>query len=126
MNKKRLVLLLALAFVLVIVALYIRGCNPIESFDTNIDSVESNRFQVDCSEEVNKNKSGAINDIGYICSVLLTEETKFQDEAGNPLGVQHFKSGDSIRVILKKRQYITEEKRDITAKEIILLHKRDS
>jgi hypothetical protein len=123
MKKNRIYLLISFIFVLVIVVLYIRGCNPTEAFDTSLDTVETNRFQVNCSQEINKNNHGAINDVGYMCDVQLTDETKLIDQAGKTLTVNDFKSGDNIRVILKKRQYITETKREFEASEIILLDK---
>ena len=123
MKKNRIYLLISFIFVLVIVVLYIRGCNPTEAFDTSLDTVETNRFQVNCSQEINKNKHGDIIDVGYICNVQLTDETKLLNEAGETLTVNDFKPGDTIRVILKKRQYITETKREFEASEIILLDK---
>lgn len=126
MKKNRIYLLISLVFVLVIVILYIRGCDPTEAFDTELESVGANQFLVNCSQEVTRHMHGDINDVGYECNVQLRDDTRFFDAAGMRLKVNDFNQGDSIRVILKKRQYITETKREFEASRIILLKKGDS
>ncbi|MBB3070014.1 hypothetical protein FHS14_003009 [Paenibacillus baekrokdamisoli] len=123
MNKKRIYVIISLVFLLTLIILYIRGCNPTKEFDAAIESIEGNRFIVNCSHEVVKGMKGPINDIGYGCNVQLTDTTKLQDAAGKTLQIQDYKHGDTVHIILKKRQYINQKHLSFEASKIILLHK---
>lgn len=51
----------------VIVSLFLAGCGLTSSFEGTIDEIKDNSIVVNCSNEVNKGKNGAIYDIGYLC-----------------------------------------------------------
>lgn len=98
------------------------GCgNPVKSFEDTIDSKSESEFTVDCSNEVNRNKKGNIDDIGYLCQIGITDTTTFTDNKGNPLQWEDFSQGDLIRIILAKPQNINEDNLRFDAREIILV-----
>ncbi|MFX3632306.1 MAG: hypothetical protein ACE3L7_22310 [Candidatus Pristimantibacillus sp.] len=116
MNKITL-LLIVVCFLMTVTA-----CgSPVETFEDTIDSMNDNGFLVNCSEEVNRGKTGNINAIGYLCNVDITNTTSFEDDQGNALQYEDFVQGDFIRITLAKPQNISETNRTFDAKEIVLL-----
>ncbi|RCW39107.1 hypothetical protein [Paenibacillus prosopidis] len=119
--------MLRLVIIIVFLGSFLVGCgNSIESFEGQIEKVETNRFIVDCSDEANKGKRGAIIDIGYGCPVQFTDQTTFRNESGNSLKMSDFSPSSIVNVILVKpvniRKNIEKEKSFVlTAKEIVLL-----
>lgn len=57
--------------VAVIILVVLTGCSSTKSFTGIVTSVKEDIITVDCSDEVNK----TLNDWGYECSVIITEET---------------------------------------------------
>lgn len=115
------------AMILIFLGIILVGCGRYtESFQGQIEDVKVNSFVVNCSEEVNKGKKGAINDIGYGCPVQFTDQTTFRDESGKSLTVNDFSSGLTVKVVLTKpvniRGSFEKEKPIVlTAKEMVLL-----
>ena len=115
------------AMILIFLGIILVGCGrSTESFQGQIEDVKVNSFVVNCSEEVNKGKKGAINDIGYGCSVQFTDQTTFRDESGKSLTMNEFSSGLTVKVVLTKpvniRGSFEKEKPIVlTAKEMVLL-----
>ncbi|QNK57604.1 hypothetical protein [Paenibacillus sp. PAMC21692] len=82
-------------------------------------------MQVGCSDEANKGKLG-VNDIGYLCSVTITDQTNFRDEEGNSLTESDLSIGSTVKIILTepvniRRSFEKEEPLNLAAKEIILI-----
>jgi hypothetical protein len=119
--------MLRLVIIIVFLGSFLVGCgSSIESFEGQIEKVETKRFIVDCSDEASKGKRGAIDAIGYGCNVEYTNQTTFRNESGNSLKVSDFSPGSIVNVILVKpvniRKSIEKEKPFVlTAKEIVLL-----
>jgi hypothetical protein len=118
--------------ILVLLVIFLTGCTrPTELVEGHIIAVKANSFVVDCSDEVNEGKKGAINTIGYGCPVDYTNQTTFRDESGKSLSASDFSVGTTVKVILvkpvdikasveKKKPYV------LSAKQIVLLTRKDS
>lgn len=118
------------AMILIFLGIILVGCGrSTESFQGQIEDVKANSIVVNCSDEVNKGKKGAIDSIGYGCTVHYTDQTTFRDESGKSLTVNDFSSGLTVKVILMKPVNISrgrgsfenEKPSILTAKEIVLL-----
>lgn len=108
--------------ILIVICFILTGCSsPVQTFEDTIDSKNDNEFVVNCSEEVNRGKTGNINDIGYLCNVTINSTTIFEDGTGDGLRFEDFEQGDFIRITLTKPQDISEKNRKFDAKEIVLL-----
>lgn len=106
------------------ISILLIGCTGIKSFDGRIYSTGKSYFKVDCSDEVNNGKKN-VKDIGYLCTVQISDETKLSDEKGTEINVDDFTTGSTVRVQLANSQNISKSKesREVEAKEIILLGK---
>lgn len=118
--------------ILVLLVLFLTGCTrPTELVEGHIIEVKANSFVVDCSDEVNEGKKGAIPTIGYGCPVDYTNQTTFRDESGKYLTSSDFSLGTTVKVILVKPVDIkasVEKKKPfvLSAKEIVLLTREDA
>jgi hypothetical protein len=85
--------------------------------------IEESYFVVDCSNEVNKEKKN-VEDIGYPCTVQITDKTTFSDKNGDQLNIEDFAEEATVKVILANPKYISKSKesREVEAKEIILFN----
>ncbi|MBP1995382.1 hypothetical protein [Paenibacillus eucommiae] len=119
----RRVLIKRISVLLVVVFLIMTACNrnPIQSFEETIDSINTNEFVVNCSDQVNRDKKGPINSLGYLCKVGVTSTTKLEDSEGNSIQFKDFSQGDIIRIILSKPKNISQDHRSFDAKEIVLM-----
>ncbi|MGM0876233.1 MAG: hypothetical protein ACQEWV_16045 [Bacillota bacterium] len=108
---------------LILISLLLIGCTGTKSFDGRLYDIEESYFEVDCSNEVNKGKK-SVEDIGYPCTVQITDKTMFSNENSNQLSVEDFTEEASVRVILANPKNISKsnESREVEAKEIILLN----
>lgn len=111
----------SLLLALVVCAVMTACSSKVDSFEETIDGIEQNRIQVDCSEEVNRNKKGPIDSIGYYCNVQIDKDTVFKNQKGQPLKLEDFSKGDRIRITLSKPVDISEKKRSFEAREIVML-----
>lgn len=101
------------------------GCSSlVSSFEGRVGSVSQNSIEVDCSNAVNRDKKGAIPDIGYICHVDVTEDAIITDNNGKLITIKDLQQGQTVIVILKEKMDIREDKRDVIAKEIKVLSER--
>lgn len=107
---------------LLLLVLLLTGCaNRTDSFQGIIESVEEGSFIVGCSDEINKGKKN-VNDIGYLCAVNYTDETKWLDPAGNELAMEDFIKGSEVKVILSKKVQFNQDYGELpAAKEMILI-----
>ncbi|RAP76093.1 hypothetical protein [Paenibacillus montanisoli] len=119
--------------VFICLGLLLVGCRSSddEGLEGQIEKVETNHFVVDCSDEANKGKKGAIDAVGYGCNVEYTHQTIFRDESGKALKIDDFSSGSIVNVVFEKpvniRESIAKKKPFVvTAKEIVLLTNEDN
>lgn len=111
-----------IAFWMLILSFSLVGCSNVEVFETTIEWVEAESFAVDCSVEVNRHKTGAIDDIGYICHILITEATDLLNAKNEEIAIEHFEDGDHVRITLTKPMNISERVRTLEAKKIMKLN----
>lgn len=97
------------------------GCSKVEIFETSLDSINEDTFIVNCSNEVNRNKTGALEDIGYLCNVEITEQTRIFNDENKEISINDFNEGDRIQITLAKPIDINEKNRTFKAKEIVKL-----
>ncbi|MBO7749038.1 hypothetical protein I8J29_33240 [Paenibacillus sp. MWE-103] len=90
--------------VLLMAAVALTGCweQKTKTFQGAVERVENGRISVNCSDEMNRGKRGAIEDIGYVCGIETTPQTVYRDEDGSILRANDFKTGEIIKVILTK------------------------
>jgi len=112
--------------IFVIISLLIMGCGSrVSTFEGTVDAYHDDRLLVNCSDEVNKGKKN-IDDVGYICSVQVTDKTRVTDEAGNPIDIERLPQSAFVKVILLKARNIKKvESRNsgLVAKELNLISK---
>lgn len=118
MQQKTLVTLALSFLVILLVVLWFvtGGSGAVKTFETTIDSVQNqNQDQnqdndpgllVNCSDQVNRGKRDR-DDIGYLCSIKVTDETKLADADGTPLTFDDFANGDSVRITFSKGKNIS-------------------
>ncbi|WP_219834119.1 hypothetical protein [Paenibacillus sp. R14(2021)] len=124
-RQKTLVTLALLLLVILFIVLWFvsggRG-STVKSFEDSIETIQNREFLVNCSDEVNRGKHGAIDDVGYLCNIKVTSETKLADADGKPLRFEDFAYGDTIRITFSKGKNISSnKKRTFDAAEIIRL-----
>ncbi|QMV40033.1 hypothetical protein [Cohnella cholangitidis] len=111
--------------IFVIISLLIVGCgSSVSTFEGTVEAYHDDRLLVNCSDEVNKGKKN-IDDVGYICSVQVTDKTNVTDEAGNPLEIEQLPQSAFVKVTLVKARNIkdSESRRSkLEAKEIVLMN----
>ncbi|QHT59307.1 hypothetical protein GXP70_04530 [Paenibacillus lycopersici] len=112
---------LSLAVPLLGLALVLSACSTVKSFEDTIDTVNDHEFLVNCSDEVNRGKHGDADDIGYLCRIEITGNTKLNDADGNPLKFEDFVHGDTIRISFPKGVNISSSHRKFDAAEIVRL-----
>ncbi|MFC4808615.1 hypothetical protein [Paenibacillus sp. GCM10023250] len=85
-------------------AVALTGCweQKTKAFQGAVEQVENGRISVNCSDEVNRGKRGAIADIGYVCGVETTPQTVYRDEDGSMLKASDIQTGEVVKVILTK------------------------
>jgi len=107
---------------LLITILVATSCSKVETFEATIVSIESNQVMVNCSSIVNRNKKD-VEDIGYICSVLVTEKTVLKDKDNNNIvTMSDFEEGDQVQIYLLEPLDINVENRTFEAKEIKIIN----
>lgn len=95
------------------------GCSSkVEMFETSIDRIDEDQLIVNCSNEVNRNKTGDINAIGYLCNLLVSESTNMRDIDGSELSMDDLNIGDRIHITLVKPIDISDTNRSFEASEI--------
>ncbi|GIP37101.1 hypothetical protein J31TS4_03810 [Paenibacillus sp. J31TS4] len=102
------------------------GCSKntaVQTVITSIASIDTERLNVNCSEEVNRHKRGPINAIGYLCAVKITDDTSITTGENKPISRDELKVGDSIRIELMAPMEINETNRTLEAKEIVRLYR---
>lgn len=104
--------------ILVIFVVTLVGCSKVESFETDINSIRDEIWLVNCSHEVNRNKTGNINGIGYLCHLELTDDTIFLSVNSAEMKMDDFTEGDKIRITLAKPVNISEKNRTLEAREV--------
>jgi hypothetical protein len=113
---------LCLFILVVLVNLTACSINKVEKIEkVEIDSISGDKIVINCSDEVNRDKTGNINSIGYLCQAMITDKTKFIDQLGNDVSIKEFKSGDIVKIILAEPVDINEEQQIFYAGEVIML-----
>ncbi|MBM7568038.1 hypothetical protein [Paenibacillus sacheonensis] len=123
MQQKTLVTLALSFLVILLVVLWFvtGGSGTVKTFETTIDSVQAQDqdqdqdqnqdndrgLLVNCSDQVNRGKHGDRDDIGYLCSIKVTDGTKLADADGTPLTFDDFANGDSVRITFSKGKNIS-------------------
>jgi hypothetical protein len=96
--------MLRMMSLLVMLGIVLSGCRhadwSIGEVDGQIERIAPDHFDVDCTDEVNIGKKGAIDSIGYGCRIAITDETTFQDDKGNSLKEDDFVNGTNVKVVL--------------------------
>ncbi len=96
---------------------------PIISFKGTIDRIENGKMYVDCSDAVNRAKTGPIPSIGYSCSTTLESETKFIGENNEQVDKTQIEIEQYVEVVLQSPEDINEDakSRNVIAKEIRII-----
>lgn len=100
------------------------GCSQAKKLDSltiDIDIIEESQFIFDCSAEVYEPRPKHENSIGYMCSVLIEDDTELIDEAQQRLDMDSFAVGDTIHIQFHKPQKMSREHRSYSAAQITLL-----
>lgn len=109
-----------------LVCLLLTGCGKTKSFEAALESRADDRLQVDCSSAVNKGKRN-VDDVGYVCIVELTEETKLSSESGRSVSRADLEPPALLRIVLAEPSEITEDastrSSGLVAEEIMLLNR---
>jgi len=109
-----------------IAALLLAGCSATRSFEARFEAMEDGDLLVNCSDEVNRGKR-AIDAIGYVCRVQITEETKLSAENGRGFDLGNLQPSDPLKIILTQPRQIAKEANSRTsglvAEEIVLLNR---
>ncbi|SFJ82725.1 hypothetical protein SAMN02799624_06146 [Paenibacillus sp. UNC496MF] len=111
--------------VLLMAAVALTGCweQKTKTFQGAVERVENGRISVNCSDEMNRGKRGAIEDIGYVCGIETTPQTVYRDEDGSGLKASDFKAGEVVKVILTKAvDFHASKPGNRYAETLILLH----
>lgn len=115
---------------LVTIAAIMVGCGFTKTFSGRFEGVKDGVVIMNCSDEVNKGKKGGIDDIGYLCNIKLTADTKLLNENGKPLAIEEFPMESLVKVVLTHRvnikKYVKGKPTDLTAEEMILLSEQES
>jgi aspartate carbamoyltransferase catalytic subunit len=108
-------------FISLLLLLFSAGCTrDVSVFESTIYTLGDDVINVDCSEEVNRNRENH-TDEGYHCEVLVTETTSLRNKEGGAITLDELKTDDLIRITLKKPLNISKNNRSFAAKEIVLL-----
>ncbi|TCM84683.1 hypothetical protein EV294_1351 [Paenibacillus sp. BK033] len=113
---------------LLVVAVALTGCweQKTKTFQGAVERVENGRISLNCSDEMNRGKRGAIDAIGYICDIETTSQTVYRDEDGSDLKASDFKTGEVVKVILTKAaDFHASKPGKRYAETLILLHQDD-
>ncbi|WP_338553154.1 hypothetical protein [Paenibacillus sp. KS-LC4] len=93
----------------------------IDSLTKNIEKIENNQFYFDCTEEVNKSDNDSRNSLGYLCSVIINEDTKMKSNSNQELKITDFSVGDSIKVNFNSKVNISDKNRTFEVTDVTLL-----
>lgn len=117
--------------VVLLAAFLLTGCGNItDTFTGQIEGVVDQGLLINCSKEVTKGEKN-VNDIGYGCTIVITEETEFIDAGGQEVARERFISGSLVEVKLTKAVNFSDflygkSIAILEAKEIILRKEADS
>ncbi|GIP17119.1 hypothetical protein J40TS1_27610 [Paenibacillus montaniterrae] len=110
---------------LLLASVLLNGCSQepkkLDSLTTNISSIEESQFIFDCPAEVYEPRQKNENSIGYMCSVLIEDDTELIDEERQRLDMDSFAVGDTIHIQFHKPQKMSREHRSYIAAQIMLL-----
>ncbi|CAM3472626.1 hypothetical protein PALU110988_24515 [Paenibacillus lupini] len=107
--------------VIVLLCCLMAACGQkIKVFEDSIDTIGTNELLINCSKEVTKGESD-VDSIGYLCRVLINEDTVIQNEQGEPVQLSELTTSDVVRITPVKPKNVKKGKREFTAKEIVLL-----
>ena len=109
--------------IVIFITVFLVSCsNEATSIYGKISTIKENAFIVDCSEQV-ENIEDTMSDVGYSCSVQITEKTTFRNQNREKLNVEDFPKESMVQVILAEPRTISqnERSREVEAKEIILM-----
>ena len=112
-----------LSFIILIMFFSLVACSNLDSFQGKIEGIEENQLLVDCTDAVNRNKSGDIPAVGYLCNVHINDNLMVIDQKGDQIDVNLLKSNQVVEVILDKPKNIgtSPSSREVEAKEILVL-----
>ena len=108
--------------IIVCCVFFIACSNETTSIYGRVINTEDNTFIVECSDQVKKTEDYS-EDIGYSCSIHLTDKTTFRNQNREKLSDKDFQKGANVQVILlePKTNDRSKRSRQVEAKEIILI-----
>jgi len=91
--------------VFLLVSVMLVGCGTVRSFEATVDKVKGDSMTVNCSDAVNKGKHGAIIDVGYICTITLTDKTRIVNDSDEKvLSVHDLTGSPKVKITLEKAE----------------------
>jgi hypothetical protein len=115
--------MLKYGFISIVISLLLFGCSSTNSFEGNLFEKRKGYLKVDCSDEVTKGENN-VKDIGYLCTVLVSDKTAFMNKKGEKLSVEEISEGANLKIILDGNYKISknEDTREVKAQEVLLLN----
>lgn len=111
-------------FALLISCILLSGCGNADLLSnilTEAEIIEEGKLYFDCSEEINKTKGDTVNSIGYLCSVIINEQTVLTDNNNQTLTLNEIKAGDLINIYFVTPQNINDNNKSFEAKKIVIV-----
>lgn len=110
-----------IVFFLIFLSFILTACSETTSIYGTLTNIEGNTFFVECTDYVDK-KEDSMTDVGYICTVQITDNTTLKKQSGENISVEDFIEGTTVQVTLTHPSTIgsSENSRDVEAKEVIL------
>ena len=93
------------------------------SITGEISNIKKDSFSINCSNYVAKERNVATADVGYSCTVKITDDTLLKSDNGEEITMNDLQENDVVSVFLTEEKTLTEDgnSRTIEAKEITLI-----
>ncbi|MFC5472324.1 hypothetical protein ACFPPD_26935 [Cohnella suwonensis] len=108
-------------FLLIIISLILVGCNSTKTFKGSLDEVKGKSLMINCSSEINKGKKN-INDIGYICEVLINDKTEIFNNNSKAIKIEEIPIDSNLEIHLNKSVNLKKNRNGLIANKIIRMN----
>lgn len=106
------ILLLVLVF-----SLALAGCASTRVFEATMLGAQGTTIQINCSDEINKGKKN-VDDVGYICEILVDGDTAIADSEGNAIAVGDIPADAKLKIELTRSVNLEKKRGGLRAKKI--------